>query len=73
MKNPNYTATGGRDLIDQWRDNHPPEIFRAILIAQIEKYCSRYGKKDETLREIGKIIDYAKRLQDFEIDNADKS
>lgn len=65
-KQTRYTANDGMDLIDQWSRTKSNEEFRAIMIAQIEKYCSRYGKKDDPLTEAVKIQDYATRLVEYE-------
>lgn len=57
---------GSEDLIDRWHREKGIDEFRAIMIAQIEKYCSRYGKKDSCYKEITKIVDYAQRLREVE-------
>ena len=61
-----YTSLG-KDLIDDWAERKSTKEFRAIMVANIEKYCRRYGKKDECLSEAKKIADYAARLVDYEI------
>lgn len=65
-KQERYT-NAGKDLIDDWAERKSTKEFRAIMIANIEKYCRRYGKKDECLSEAKKIADYAARLVDYEI------
>jgi len=45
---------------------HTPEEYRGWLLITIEKYCSRYGKKDSRLQEARKIETYAKFLREFE-------
>lgn len=45
---------------------HTPEEYRGWLLITIEKYCSRYGKKDSRLQEARKIEVYAKFLREFE-------
>ena len=67
-KQARYTAQG-KDLIDDWAERKSMVEFRAIMIAQIEKYCRRYGKKDHPLKELEKIIDYANRLYEYEIEH----
>ena len=57
---------GSKDLIDHWAEVKSPIEFRAIMIANIEKYCRRYGKKDDVLVEAKKIQDYATRLVEYE-------
>ena len=67
MKQPRYCDQNGqRDLIDDWAERKSPEEFRAIIIANIEKYCRRYGKKDDPIKEAKKIADYADRLVAYE-------
>lgn len=45
---------------------HTPEEYRGWLLITIEKYCSRYGKKDSRLQEARKIEVYARFLREFE-------
>ena len=56
----------GRDLIHHRQDTNTVEECRDKIISQIERYCSRYGKKDNTLQEVKKILDYATRLHNWE-------
>jgi len=58
--------TGKKDLIDRWAEEKTPTEFRAIMIAQMEKYQKRYGKKDDLVTESYKIVDYATRLHEYE-------
>lgn len=69
-----YKRKGGKDLIDRWAEEHSPELFRAIVASQIEKYISRIGKKPGVtiLSDVKKIFDYARRWQGYEIDLIDK-
>lgn len=67
MKQERYTSQTGKDLIDRWAEEKSVEEFRAIMIAQIEKYCARYGKKDNVISEVRKIVDYGQRLLDYEM------
>lgn len=58
--------SGSKDLIDHWAEVKDPIEFRAIMIGNIEKYCRRYGKKDNVIKEVEKIKDYASRLLEYE-------
>jgi len=57
---------GKKDLIDRWQEEKTPVEFRAIMIAQMEKYQRRYGKKDDPQLESYKLCDYANRLHEYE-------
>jgi hypothetical protein len=57
----------GHDLITHWQLTNKVDIARAKQISQIERYCSRYGEKDEPLVEAKKILDYATRLVAWEL------
>jgi hypothetical protein len=59
-KQPRYTE-GGKDLIDTWWEDYPPEIARVLMWEQMRKYKTRLGKKDEIVKEVRKIADYAAR------------
>jgi len=67
-KQARYT-TNGKDLIDDWAERKSMIEFRAIMLAQIEKYCCRYGKKDFPVKEAEKILDYAQRLYEYEVEH----
>lgn len=54
------------DLIIHWQLTHVPAIVRAKVVSQIERYCVRYGLKDDPLKEAKKIQDYANRLVQYE-------
>ena len=45
---------------------HSEDMYRGWLVITIEKYCSRYGKKDDKLKEAYKIANYGKFLVEFE-------
>lgn len=70
-KQQRYTDENGKDLIDEWAERYPIEIFRVIMWCQIEKYHRRLGKKDDVLLEVLKIADYAKRWADVEAERAE--
>lgn len=67
-KQARYT-TNGKDLIDDWAERKSMIEFRAIMLAQIEKYARRYGKKDLPVKEAEKILDYAQRLYEYEVEH----
>lgn len=52
-----------KKVLENW---HSPEMYRGWVLMSIEKYCSRYGKKDDKLKEAYKILNYAKFLVEFE-------
>tara|TARA_R100000789_G_scaffold21676_4_gene24512 strand:- start:433 stop:741 length:309 start_codon:yes stop_codon:yes gene_type:complete len=66
MKQQRYQAKSGRDWIDECADTMEPVEFRAAMRFTIGKYVRRAGKKDELIKEIGKIKDYAERWLDYE-------
>lgn len=52
-----------KKVAENW---HTEDEYRGWLLITIEKYCSRYGKKDSRLKEAQKISNYAKFLVEFE-------
>lgn len=52
-----------KKVAEHW---HSTEMYRGWLIITIEKYCSRYGKKDDCLKEAYKIANYGRFLVEFE-------
>lgn len=65
-KQERYQGKSGEDLIDRWARESTPEVFRIKIMAQFDRYTSRYGKKDEPLIEAKKLQDYANRLVQYE-------
>ena len=61
-KQARYTGEDGKDLIDRWSERYTGEEFRLIMLAMIEKYMTRMGRKDSIAKECRKIADYANRL-----------
>jgi hypothetical protein len=61
-----YVGENGKDLIDQWHEEYPIEIFRILMFEQMRKYNTRLGKKDDIKKEVGKIANYANRWLDKE-------
>lgn len=52
-----------KKVAEHW---HSEDMYRGWLVITIEKYCSRYGKKDDRLKEAYKIANYGKFLVEFE-------
>lgn len=52
-----------KKVAEHW---HSAEMYRGWLVITIEKYCSRYGKKDDLLKEAYKIANYGRFLVEFE-------
>ena len=65
-KQTRYQTQSGEDLIDRWAREETPKTFRAKMLAHIEAYVARYGKKDKPLSEAKKIQDFANRLVQYE-------
>lgn len=65
-KTQHYKNKSGKDLIDEWIENDEPIEVRAKIIGNLQKYCRRYGKKDDVLKEAIKLADYANRLLQYE-------
>ncbi len=61
-----HYKNNGHDLINHWQLANSVPVARAKQISQIERYCSRYGSKDDALVEAKKIQDYANRLVAWE-------
>lgn len=60
-KQPRYQDAKGEDWIDEFARTATPEEFRGAMRFSIGKYNRRMGKKDELVKEIEKIRDYAER------------
>ena len=54
----------GIDLIDFWHMQMSPEEFQGAMKSQISKYAVRLGRKDDKVKELNKIIDYAERYKE---------
>lgn len=61
-----YRDSEGEDWIDEFARTATPEEFRGAMRFSIGKYVRRMGKKDERIKEIKKIADYANRWADYE-------
>ena len=66
VKQERYRDSSGEDLIDRWAREETPFVFRNKIMAQLDRYTSRYGKKDGTLQEARKMQDYTNRLVQYE-------
>jgi len=66
QKQERYQDSNGEDLIDQSARTYSPEEFRGAMRFNIDKYNRRMGKKDELIKEIEKIRDYAARWLEVE-------
>ena len=60
-KQPRYQDAQGEDWIDEAARTFTAEEFRGAMRFSIGKYNRRMGKKDELIKEIEKIEDYAAR------------
>jgi hypothetical protein len=65
-KQPRYQDTQGEDWIDEAARTFTAEEFRGAMRFTIGKYNRRMGKKDEMIKEIDKIRDYASRWLEVE-------
>lgn len=54
----------GIDLIDFWHMQMTHEEFQGAMKSQISKYVIRLGRKDDRIKELEKIIDYAERYKE---------
>lgn len=61
-----YRDSEGGDWVDEFARTSTPEEFRGAMRFSIGKYVRRMGKKDERIKEIKKIADYANRWADYE-------
>ena len=66
QKQARYQDTAGEDWIDEAARTFTPEEFRGAMRFSIGKYNRRMGKKDELIKEIEKMRDYAARWIDVE-------
>lgn len=55
----------GIDLIDFWHMQMADEEFQGAMKSQISKYAIRLGRKDDKVKELNKIIDYAERYRNY--------
>lgn len=55
----------GIDLIDFWHMQMTDEEFQGAMKSNLMKYSTRLGRKDDKVKELNKIIDYAERYRDY--------
>jgi len=66
IKQPRYQDDKGEDWIDEFARTKTVEEFRGAMSFSIGKYNRRCGKKDEVLKEVKKVADYAQRWVQYE-------
>jgi hypothetical protein len=66
VKQERYKKENGMDKIDEWARDKTHDQFRTIMWAMCEKYESRLGKKDDIVKEVGKMADYMNRWHLYE-------
>jgi len=66
-KQPRYQDATGEDWIDEAARTFTAEEFRGAMRFSIGKYNRRMGKKDELIKEIGKMRDYCSRWLEVEV------
>lgn len=64
VNRPAHYTQGSIECIDAMESALTPDEFRGYLRGAIFKYNWRLGRKDEPVQEVGKIIWYAKRLEE---------
>ncbi|UXS30193.1 DUF3310 domain-containing protein [Staphylococcus delphini] len=60
---PAHYGNSNKDLIDYWCERYSAEELRGAFKSQISKYVDRLGHKDDEVKELNKIIDYATRYK----------
>ncbi|MEJ7540376.1 DUF3310 domain-containing protein [Staphylococcus intermedius] len=60
---PDHYGTSNSDLIDYWCERYSSEELRGAFKSQMSKYVDRLGYKDDEVKELNKIIDYAERYK----------
>ncbi|HDV6004193.1 TPA: DUF3310 domain-containing protein [Staphylococcus pseudintermedius] len=60
---PAHYGDSNKDLIDYWCKRYSAEELRGAFKSQISKYVDRLGYKDDEIKELNKIIDYATRYK----------
>ncbi|EJE4551683.1 DUF3310 domain-containing protein [Staphylococcus pseudintermedius] len=60
---PAHYGDSNKDLIDYWCERYSAEGLRGAFKSQISKYVDRLGYKDDEIKELNKIIDYATRYK----------
>ncbi|EOB1253972.1 DUF3310 domain-containing protein [Staphylococcus pseudintermedius] len=60
---PAHYGDSNKDLIDYWCERYSAEELKGAFKSQISKYVDRLGYKDDEIKELNKIIDYATRYK----------
>ncbi|WP_214548865.1 DUF3310 domain-containing protein [Staphylococcus pseudintermedius] len=60
---PAHYGDSNKDLIDYWCERYSAEELRGAFKSQISKYVDCLGYKDDVVKELDKIIDYATRYK----------
>ncbi|EGQ4079664.1 DUF3310 domain-containing protein [Staphylococcus pseudintermedius] len=60
---PAHYGNSNKDLIDYWCERYSAEELRGAFKSQISKYVDHLGYKDDVVKELDKIIDYATRYK----------
>lgn len=60
---PAHYGDSNKDLIDYWCERYSAEELRGAFKSQISKYVDRLGYKDDEIKKLNKIIDYATRYK----------
>lgn len=63
VERPAHYGDSNKDLIDYWCERYSAEELRGAFKSQISKYVDRLGYKDDEIKELNKIIDYATRYK----------
>ncbi|RYS11945.1 DUF3310 domain-containing protein [Staphylococcus pseudintermedius] len=59
VERPAHYGDSNKDLIDYWCERYSAEELKGAFKSQISKYVDRLGYKDDEIKELNKIIDYA--------------
>jgi len=54
----------GIDLIDFWYMQMTPEEFQGAMKSNLQRYSTRLGRKDDRIKELIKIEEYARRYRE---------
>ncbi len=60
-----YATKDNTDLIKRFADKKKRDFFVGAMVFNINKYCERFGEKDNELSEARKMKDYSTRLVDY--------
>ncbi|MDK4019333.1 DUF3310 domain-containing protein, partial [Staphylococcus pseudintermedius] len=63
VERPAHYGDSNKDLIDYWCERYSAEELKGAFKSQISKYVDRLGYKDDEIKELNKIIDYATRYK----------